>query len=283
MASFRPAMFTALLLLGCGFATAEATADQPGADTTAAFDRYTRLTAGRVETELRKDGPYLWVDLQPPANRTRHMAALRRGDVVIERLETRDNGKAIEAPGGIIHHWIGVAFVPGVTLDQYLAFVKDYDRHQQYFTPYVQRSRLLERDGDFFRVLLRFHKTKAGVTAVHDTWHDVRYFRLSATRGGSATTTTKILEVENPGKPDEKHRSPEDDRGYLWRLDTWWRFEERDGGVYVQCESVSLSRGIPFGFGWLVGPFVKSIPRESLTFTLGQTRSFLTGNKSGKK
>ncbi|MGH9793535.1 MAG: hypothetical protein ACRD5G_02070 [Candidatus Acidiferrales bacterium] len=278
MGSFRPAMFTVLLLLGCGIATAVVTADQPVANTTAAFDRYTRLTAARVETELRKDGPYLWADWQA-ADRTRHVAALRRGEVVIASLETRDNGKTIEAPGGIIHHWIGTVFVPGVTLDQYLAFVKDYDQHQQYFTPYVQHSSLLERDGDFFRVLLRFHKTKAGVTAVHDTWHDVRYFRLSATRGGSATTTTKILEVENPGEPDEKHRSPEDDRGYLWRLDTWWRFEERDGGVYVQCESVSLSRSIPFGFGWLVGPFVKSIPRESLTFTLGQTRSWLTNKK----
>ena len=131
MGSFRPAVFTALLLLGCGFATAEVTADQPSADATAAFDRYTRLTAARVETELRKDGPYLWVDLQPAADRARHMAALRRGEVVIASLETRDNGKAIETSGGMIHHWIGIVFVPGVTLDRYLAFVKDYERHQR--------------------------------------------------------------------------------------------------------------------------------------------------------
>lgn len=275
----RPVLFALVWLLGCGLSTAEAGADQPGAGTAAAFDRYVQLTAARVEKELRADGPYLWVDLQPPPDRTRHAAALRRGDVVIQSLETRDNGKEIEAPGGIIHHWIGTVFVPGVTLDQYLGFVQDYDRHQQYFTPYVQRSRLLERDGDFFRVFLRFHKTKAGVTAVHDTRHDVRYLRLSATRGGSATKTTEILDVDNPGAPDEKHRSADADRGYLWRLDTWWRFDERDGGLYVQCESVSLSRSIPFGFGWLVGPFVKSIPRESLTFTLGQTRGWLTKKK----
>ena len=61
------------------------------------------------------------------------------------------------------------------------------------------------------------------------------------------------------------------DGGYLWRLNTYWRLLERDEGTYLQCESVSLTRGIPTGLGWLVGPFVTSIPRESLAFTLETT------------
>jgi hypothetical protein len=48
--------------------------------------------------------------------------------------------------------------------------------------------------------------------------------------------------------------------------------EERDGGVYVQSEVASLTRDIPTGLGWLVGPFVTSIPKETLLFTLESTR-----------
>lgn len=281
---FLIGLSAALLLAGSlGHATSSAppAADQPGTQTLAAFDRYVQLTRTRIESEIRKDGPYLWADLQPAPARTKYMEQLKRGEVVIEPLATLDNGKEIESPDGMIHHWIGSVFVPGVTLDQYLAFVQDYNRHQEYFKPDVARSQLLERKGDDFKIFFRFHKKKV-ITAVHDTWHDVRYFRLNATRGGSQTRTTKILDVENPGEAGERHRSAAEDRGFLWKLDTWWRFEERDGGVYIQCESVSLTRGIPFGTGWLVGPFVKSIPREQLTFTLGTTRSVLMQQQAAR-
>jgi hypothetical protein len=60
--------------------------------------------------------------------------------------------------------------------------------------------------------------------------------------------------------------------GYLWRMETWWQMEERDGGVYVQSEVASLTRDIPTGLGWLVGPFVNSITKETLAFTLEATR-----------
>ena len=57
----------------------------------------------------------------------------------------------------------------------------------------------------------------------------------------------------------------------MWRLNTYWSYEERDGGLYLQIESVSLSRSIPTGLGWAIGPFVESVPRESLEFTLHKT------------
>jgi hypothetical protein len=252
--------------------------DQPTQGTVAAFDRYVRLTEARFESERRKEGPYLWVDLQG-ANRERYRKQLHAGELVIESLKTLDGGKEIECPDGLIHHWMGTVFLPGVSYDRYLGFVQQYDRHDEYFKPDVQQSRLLERNGDFFRVFFRFYKKKAMITTVHDTEHDIRYFRLSPTRGGTVTRTTKVLDVENPGKESERHRAPSEDRGYLWRLYTWWRFEERDGGLYVQCESVSLTRGIPTGLGWLIGPFVNSVPRESLTVTLGNTRAVLVTTK----
>ena len=56
--------------------------------------------------------------------------------------------------------------------------------------------------------------------------------------------------------------------GFLWRFNNYCSLEERDGGTYIQCESLSLTRDIPSGLGWLVKPFVTSIPKESLEFTL---------------
>lgn len=244
--------------------------DQPAAEAQAAFDRYVRLTEARIAGELRKDGPYLWVDLDA-VSRQKYHQQLRNGEVVVESLQTLDGGKPIEAPDVKIHHWIGTVFIPGATLDRYLAFVQDYNRHQEHFKPDVARSQLLERKGDDFRVFFRFYKSKFGITAVHDTWHDIRYFRLSPARGGSRTHTTRVLDVQDYGKPGEKHRSAEDDRGYLWRLNTWWRFEERDGGVYVQSESVTLTRSVP----WIAKPFVSGMPREQLTRTLVASRTAL--------
>ena len=90
----------------------------------------------------------------------------------------------------------------------------------------------------------------------------------------------RIAEVADPGTPQERERPAGRDDGYLWRLYTYWRFLERDGGTYVQCEAISLTRGIPFALGWLIGPFVTSIPRESLAFTLETTRKTLAGPRS---
>jgi hypothetical protein len=40
----------------------------------------------------------------------------------------------------------------------------------------------------------------------------------------------------------------------------------------VQSEVASLTRDIPTGLGWMIGPFVTEIPKETLTFTLEATR-----------
>jgi hypothetical protein len=100
----------------------------------------------------------------------------------------------------------------------------------------------------------------------------VRYFLHTGGRAHSRSSATRIAQVANAGKPDEREKMPGDDDGFLWRMETWWRMVERDGGVYVQSEVVSLTRDIPTGMGWLIGPFVNSIPKESLTFTMEATR-----------
>ena len=241
-------------------------------DTVAAFNHYMDLTRADFGDQIARRTPFLWVDSLSPGRRAAALEELRAGKVVIERLETLDHGKPIAVPGGLIHHWIGTVFIPGATLDQTLAFEEDYDHHQDYFRPDVRRSRILSHHGNDYSVELVFSKKKV-ITSVLDTVHEIHYERMDAAHAWSYSRTTRIQEVENPGEPGERLAPEGHGNGFLWRMDTFWRFEEKDGGTYVESQSISLTRDIPTGVGWLVGPFVSSVPRESLTFTLATTRS----------
>ena len=241
------------------------------ANTLAAFDRYVKLTETRNEEELARATHFLWIDELPLPEREAAYAALERGEVKMEKRETLDGGKHIACPGGIIHHWAGLVFIPGVRLDDVLGMLKDYDKHSVYYAPDVERSRIESRNGDHFRVFLRFRRHKV-ITVVLDTEHNIEYFRDGPARAHSRSSALRIAEVENPGKPDEREKPPGQDGGFLWRMETWWRMEERDGGVYVQSEVVSLTRDIPVVLRWMIEPFVTSIPRETLTATLVATR-----------
>lgn len=242
--------------------------------TAKAYDRYIELTSAQVSAELARSGPYLWVERLPQAQRATAEQQLRNGGLVIERLETLDAGKPIPTPGGIIHHWVGTIFVPGATLAQTLSFMEDYDHKAEYFKPDIARSKILRHDGDDYFVLLRFYKKKI-ITTVIDTDQEVHYHVVDSTHAYSRSRTTRVQEVENAGKSDETLEAEGHDRGFMWRMNTYWRFEEKDGGTYVECQPISLTRDIPTGLGWMVGSFVTSVPRESLTFTLTTARAAL--------
>jgi hypothetical protein len=244
--------------------------------TLGAFDRYVKLTEHRNSSELRSGTNIFWVDTLPPAERADTYSALRRGEIKMRRLETLDDGERILCPGGMIHHWAGTVFIPSAKLDRVLAILEDYDHHAKYYAPDVERSKTESHDDDHFRVFMRFRRRKV-ITVVLNTKHDVQYFRDSDTRAHSRSSAVRIAEVENAGESNEREEPPGEDNGFLWRMETWWRMDERDGGVYVQSEVVSLTRDIPAGLGWLISPFVTSIPKESLTFTLEATRRAVEG------
>jgi hypothetical protein len=238
------------------------------------YERYIALTQAQVDAEIAQGSPYLWVERLPEARRVAAETQLHSGGVVIERLETLDNGKPISAPGGLIHHWIGTAFVPGATLAQTLAFMQDYDHKVEYFKPDIVRSKILKHEGDDYFVLLRFYQKKI-ITTVIDTDQEVHYHVIDKTHAWSRSHATRVQEVDNPGKSDERLEPEGHDKGFVWKLNTFWRFEEKDGGTYLECQAISLSRDIPTGLGWMVGSFVSSVPRESLTFTLTTARAAL--------
>jgi hypothetical protein len=241
-------------------------------ETQAAFDRYIKLVELRNEAELKRDTSILWIDGLPEQQRLAAYAELKRGDVKMQKLEILDNEKPIACPGGMIHHWTGLVFIPSAKVDDVLAVLEDYDRHSVYYAPDVERSKVESREGDHFRVFLRFRRHKV-ITVVLNTEHDVQYFHDTLGKAHSRSSAVRIAEVENAGKSDEREKAPGDDGGFMWRMETWWRMEEREGGVYVQSEVASLTRDIPTGLGWMIKPFVTGIPKESLTFTLEATRT----------
>jgi hypothetical protein len=116
---------------------------------------------------------------------------------------------------------------------------------------------------------------KKVITVVLDTEHQICYVRPGENRVHMRAVATRIQEVEDAGKSNERLLPPGKDGGYMWRFHNYWRLEERDGGVYIQCESMTLTRSIPGIVEWIVAPFVKGVPRESLQFTLGTTRRIL--------
>jgi|KBSSwiStaDraftv2_1062776.scaffolds.fasta_scaffold403304_2 hypothetical protein len=250
-----------------------AAADPPSfkRKTMEAFSAYVGATEARNNAELQGGKNFLWVDSLPEAARNRAYKALATGETQIEQRNTLADGREIPCPDGMIHHWEGLIFVPGARIDDVLKILEDYDHHSVYYTPDVTRSKLEDRDGEHFRAFLRFRRQKV-ITVVLNTEHDIHYFRDSAQQAHSRSSATHIAEVDNAGKSNEREKPRDDDNGFLWGMETWWRLLEKDGGVYVQSEVVSLTRDIPTGLGWMVGPFITSIPKDTLSFTLEATR-----------
>jgi hypothetical protein len=251
-------------------------AEQLQPATVAAFDRYVSQTEQRMASEVNSGG-FLCIDTASAAQRDEYYAGLHRGEVLTRQLQTLENGRAIHVPNGLIHHWVGLVFIPGVSLTNTVRLLQDYDRQYRYYAPEVERSRLLRRNGDDFHVYLRLRRKKV-VTVVLDTEYDVHYMMLGNGRAYARSYSTRVAEVEDAGEPNESEKPVGNDSGFLWRLNSYWRLCQRDGGTYVQLEAISLTRDIPTGLGWLIRPFVTSVPQESLRFTLSQTRANLSAH-----
>jgi len=265
------ALFLLVVLLQPAVLVSTAEPVVPNRGAAKAFLDYVRATEARNNSELQRGASLLWIDELSEAERKRAYADLAEGGVKLEQRSRKGSGDEVPCPGCMIHHWEGLVFIPGARLDDVLRILEDYDHHAEYYAPDVERSRIESRDDHHYRVFLRFRRQKV-ITVVLNTEHDVVYTRDSASRAHSRSSATHIGEVENPGKGDEREKSRGADSGFLWGMETWWRLEDRDNGVYVQSEVVSLTRNIPAGLGWMIGPFVTAVPRESLTFTLQATR-----------
>jgi hypothetical protein len=231
-----------------------------------AFDAHIRKAeADMKKTQLSTDS-FLWFDAS-----SERAQQIRQGQIVAQFWSGQG---PIKVPNGLIHDWVGGAFLPATSLKETLALIQDYDNHKNIYKPEVIDSKLITHHENDFQIYLRLLKKKI-MTVVLDTDHDVHYRCLDSTRWVCHSYTTRIAEVENAGTQNETVLLPDTGYGFLWRLNSYWRFQERDGGVYLECRAISLSRDVPFGLGWVIEPIVQKLPKESLINTLESTRRAL--------
>lgn len=242
--------------------SASLVAEEPTPAAVAGFNDYVGRLEGRLAEQHRSTGGFL-----APVDGAR----LSSGEVVIEHLTPATGA---ELPGALMHDWRGTAFVPGAKGADFERVMREFEAYPHYYSPQVLRARVLLQQGDHYRATMRVRQ-KHILTVVMDTTYDIAFGRLNAQHGYSMSRSTKIAEIDAVGTAQERALSASEEHGFMWRLNTYWSYEERDGGLYIQIESVSLTRSIPTGLGWVIGPFVQSVPRESLEFTLRATRDAL--------
>jgi hypothetical protein len=180
----------------------------------------------------------------------------------------------VKVPDGLIHDWIAAALISDSTIDEIFAVIQDYDNHKNIYKPEVIDSKLISRDDNDFQIYLRLLKKKI-ITVVLDTNHEVHYRPVGGTRWVCRSYTTRIAEVENAARRHERVLQPDTGHGFLWRLYSYWRFQEREADAVVECRAISLTREVPFGLRWAIEPIIQKLPRESLINTLEATRQAL--------
>jgi phosphatidylglycerophosphate synthase len=223
----------------------------PAAATLEGWTRYVDATDARIQAERRQPLRPLGI---PSA-------------IAVWEMDAPSTGVSVDVPGGLVHHWRGRMFVPDVNLETVLARVRRAETLLR--QPDVRAARILAHDAWHDVVSMAITRSQI-VTAHYDTEHDVRYTMLDGVRAASDSVATRIREIGGPGEA-----APRDDRGFLWGLRAWWRYEAVPGGVIIECESVSLSRSVPFVVRPVVGPLVTRVARESMTKTLASLRSAL--------
>ncbi len=229
--------------------------------TLVAFADYIRQAEAGMERTLLE--AFLWSDRD--AERAQQ---IQRGQTVAQCWSGKH---PVSVPDGLIHDWIGATLVPGATVERTLAVIQDYDNHKNIYKPEVIESKLISRNGNDFQIYLRLLKKRI-IAVVMDTDHDVHYSGVDTMRWCCRSYSTRTAEVEDAGKPTERVMPPDTGFGFLWRLYSYWRFQERDGAVYMECRAISLTRDVPKGLGWIIEPIIRKLPRESLINTLEATR-----------
>lgn len=256
-------VLAAMAMIACPPASAE----EPSAAAVAGFNSYVSNAEARLAHQHSSTAGFVAADAQT-------LARLRRGQVAIEKLTPA----GVDLPGAMLHDWRGTAFVPGATAADFDRLMRNFGAYPSVYAPQVISARVLAQEGGHYQVVMRVRQ-KHVITVVMDTAYDVTFGELDPTHGFSTSRSTRIAEIDGAGTSHEHPLSAAEEHGFLWRLNTYWSCEERDGGLYMQIESISLTRAIPTGLGWAIGPFVESVPRESLEFTLRATATALRARR----
>jgi hypothetical protein len=246
--------------------------------TAAAFDRYVKSVEAQSDKDLHGD-TFLFIDRLPDAERREAYRELQQGKIRIRAVRPAEYGQPNSIPDGLIHDWVGIVFIPRSTLSQTLAVLQNYNNYSTIYKPAIQKSVLLEHSGNDYKTAMTLYN-KSIITVVLHADFDVSFDAAGDSRALSRSYSMKIAEVQNPGQPNERELPVGTDRGYVWRLYSYWRIEQKDGGVYVQTEVIELSRTVPSIYAFLVRPLTVSIPKTYLANTLAATRGAISTTHS---
>jgi len=234
---------------------------EPTPAAVATFNSYSKAVEARLVQQHRSANAFLAL---AGSDRVNAETRLRQGELAIEQLTPATGA---DFNGALLHHWRGTAFAPGAKAADFERLMRDFNSYPQHFSPQVLQARVITQSGDRMEASMRVRQ-KHVITVVMDTTYDIAFGQLDGSHGYSISESTRVDEIDGAGTSVERRLSAKEEHGFLWRLNTYWSYEERDGGLYLQIEAVSLTRAIPTGLGWAIRPYVESIPRESLEFTL---------------
>lgn len=233
-------------------------------DTVSAWSLHVKDAERRMQERAARSLPFLWSDELPD-----RAAQVRRGDVVVAPMV---GSGAQSVPHGLVHDWIGAIFIPGGTIDSLLAVVHDYDNYQHMYRPVVASSRTLACTDATQEFQMVWQRKVLFVTSAVEGHYRAQDFVLDEHRGYSVAETVEVREIERYGHTGEHLLPPGTGNGFIWRIRSVARYEERDGGVYLELRAMALTRDIPASVAWMVNPVVNRLAINSLTTTLRQTR-----------
>ncbi|MGA3237551.1 MAG: hypothetical protein ABSG03_14740 [Bryobacteraceae bacterium] len=233
-------------------------------DTLKAWDDYIRNADSHMQSRLDGRRPFLWTDEASDRG-----ARLRQGEILVVPI----NGHGAQSvANGLIHDWLGAAFIPNATIEGLLAVVHDYGRYKEFYGPVVADSKVLACSETDQRFSMVWQHRVLFVDAAIEGQYQASDFALDAQHGYNIANTTQLREIESYGKSGEYLLPPGQGSGFIWRLHSIARYEQRDGGVYLELEAIALTRTIPSSLRWVVTPVVNHLSINSLMTSLRQTR-----------
>jgi hypothetical protein len=223
---------------------------------------YAYIQTANSQMVARTHGPFLWVDEVPDRFHSVH-----NGEILVSPIG-QQSPKPV--PSGLIHDWIGAAFIPDAKLEDVLSAARDYSHYKEFYKPNVIDSKSLGTTGacDRYSMLL-LNKELVPSTALEGEY-EACYHQLDDRRWYSIAYTTRVQEIRNYGQPGVQEFPFDQGSGYIWRIYSLARFEERDGGVYLEVEVIVLSRNIPGAILWMINPILRRVSKNAMMTSLRQ-------------
>ncbi len=224
-----------------------------------------KAAEANLSRRTQPNATFLWA-LEDPSR----AAQIRNGGIAVAPVLDR---KPKKAPGGLIHHWTGAAFLPNVKLDELLELTRNYDRYKELYAPSVVESKALTREANTDRFSLRLLNKALFLKKALDADFVTENVRVNDSRWYSIARTTRVQEIEGYAEPGQRSIPEGQGSGYIWKMCSFTRLEQRDGGVYVEMETMALSRDIPGAIAIVANPIVRRVSRNSLFTSLKQTQA----------